>query len=343
MGHNLVMRLVPMTKSKPIAVVISDVHYSLSTYKIADIAFRAAIDKASELEVPLIDCGDLTNDKALLRAEVVNALLKTMEYSIEKGVEIYLLIGNHSLINEKAKEHALNFLAPYTFIIDAPKHLYGFNFIPYQNSSKDFYDSLNKFPKGSLVFAHQGTIGGQLGDYIKDSSAIDPVKVQDYKIFLGHYHKHYELINTVSIGNPYTLTFGEANDGDKGFLIVYEDSSYAREILDLRRHRILDLSVSGLNLIGDLSVSGNDLIWVKLRGTYSELKSFSKPQIGKILGLQAFKLDKIYEDLVELSAPIENRTAEQLLDALIDQTDDNNIAKQYLKDLWRDLLETKAM
>lgn len=338
------MRSKVTPKSKPLAVVISDIHYSLSTYKIADIAFRAAIDKAAELDVPLIDCGDLTNDKALLRAEVVNTLLATMKYAQSKEVDVYLIIGNHSLINEKSKEHALNFLIPYAIIIDETRYKSKrFAFIPYQHNPNDFYEAINTFPKGSIVYAHQGTIGGQLGDYIKDSSAIDPLKVKEYRLFLGHYHKHYELENTVSIGNPYTLTFGEAGDGDKGFLIVYEDGSYTREVLNIRRHRILDLNASGLKLVGTLPVLPNDLLWVKLRGTYSELKSFSKAQIGKILGVQSFKLDKIYEDLVELSAPAENRTAEELLDALIDQSNDTDASKTYLKELWRNLLETKAV
>src|SRR4051812_39679990 len=103
---------------KPIAVLVSDVHYSLKNLELSDKAFRAAIDTAHKLAVPLIDAGDLTDDKCIIRAEVANRLIKTMEYAKDKYVPVYCLVGNHSLINQKGKEHALEFLKPYCTVLD---------------------------------------------------------------------------------------------------------------------------------------------------------------------------------------------------------------------------------
>lgn len=332
------------TLRKPLAVVISDVHYSLNTYQLANQAFLAAIEKAAQLGVPLIDCGDLTNDKAILRAEVVNTLINTMEYARDRNVPLYLLVGNHSLINEKGKDHALHFLHPYATVVSHPTAVAGFNFIPYQTSSIQFIAAIQEFPKGSTVFGHQGTRGGQLGHYVKDPSAFDPEQVKDWRVFLGHYHSHYELGTTVSIGNPYTLTFGEASTAPKGFLIVYEDGSYTREILPLRKHVVVEVTVD--NIRHELQTEagsfepGNpdDLIWIKVRGTHSELSALKKSEVAKVLGRTNFKMDKIYIDAPVLQSKTETMSDTQILDAVIDAEQEGPEEKAALKALAREVL-----
>jgi len=323
---------------RPLAVLISDVHYSLSTYEIADKAFRSAIDKAAELEVPLIDCGDLTNDKAILRAEVVNTLLNTAAYAKNRGVGLFLLVGNHSLLNEKSKEHALNFLAPFCYVTDYPRTFAKFNFIPYQSESADFLHALKQFPKGSIVIGHQGTLGGSMGHYIQDSSAFDPDEAKDHTVFLGHYHQHYKLGTTVSVGNPYTLSFGEANDPPKGFLILYSDGSYERVLTNLRKHVKIERTVE--DLYGKLdNVRDGDLIWLTVTGNSTEIAALKKKEVGeRLFGHLNFKFDKICADgAVSLAAP-EKMTDSELLDAVIDAGDDSTFTKAELKALWREVL-----
>lgn len=319
-------------------VLISDVHYSLSTYKIADIAFRAAIDKAAELNVPLIDNGDITNDKAILRAEYINALILSLKYAKQKNVKVYLNVGNHSLINEKAKEHTLAFLSPYAIVVDTPATIDGFNFIPYQSNSVDFYKALSLFPKNSTVFGHQGTIGGQLGDYIKDSSAIDPQLILDWKVFLGHYHDHYKLFNTVSVGNPYTLTFGEAKDKQKGFLILNHDGSFIREVLNLRKHIIKECTLLTLNDPID-DYNQGDLVWIKVTGTRSELGNIDKKDLGqRLFGHSNFKLDLYPIEDNRQALEITHMSDAELLDQIIDNGSEPTDEKLVLKSLWRTVL-----
>lgn len=321
---------------KPIAVVISDIHYSLNTYQLADTALRLAINEASRLCVPLIDCGDITNDKAILRAECVNALLDTMDFAIRRGVSIFCLVGNHSLLNEKGKDHALNFLKNKARVIEESiTEDNKFNFIPYQSNPDDFYRAIQQFPKGSIVFGHQGTKQGFLGDYVKDSSAVDHVNLKDWKVFLGHYHRHYELGTTVSIGNPYTLTFGEASDGPKGYIVVFEDGSYERRILNLRKHIVIERTME--NVFDEIDHNDGDLIWIKVKGTISQLNKLTKKDIEDKLGIKNFKFDKIYEDRKELKIT-KSQTGEQILDSLIGNLDESDKDKKALKKLWRDLL-----
>ena len=283
------------------AVLVSDVHFSLSSLEIADRAFRLAIDKAQVLGVDLISCGDLLTDKAMLRAEVVNRLIQTMKYAATKKVEVFCLVGNHDLLNEKGTENALNFLHELenVYVISETQTIKGLGFIPYQSSTTRFLDAVQSFPDGAVIVAHQGTHGGQLGHYVSDQTSFDPQSVHRLRrVFLGHYHAGYELLNTVSIGTPYTTSFGEANDIPKGFIILNEDGSYERVPTNLRKHVILEGVVSGSSITYcNNQYSDIDLVWVKLQGSREDLARLTKKQVGEELSLKNFKLDKIATDL----------------------------------------------
>jgi hypothetical protein len=334
------------TKSKPLAVVISDIHYTLNTLDLADTTLRMAIDKAAELNVYVIDCGDITNDKAILRAEVVSKILNTYEYAKSKNVRIISLVGNHSLLNERSTSaDALDFMRAAGWdVIRCFTTLYfgqqPVGFIPYQPDPEVFYRDLRLIPPNAIVFAHQGNVGGDMGDYVQDPSAVDPSKLTDRRIFSGHYHKHYENKNWVSIGNPYSLTFGEANDPEKGFLIVYGDGSYRRQLTGLRRHVILDWHASD-NDWQKLphSLSADDLLWIKLRGTPSELAAFPKDRVAQLIGRPDFKLDKIPTETPGVtSAPEVTKTSAEIMDGLVDALHETPEQTEKLKALWREAM-----
>lgn len=344
---------------RPRAVLISDVHYSLSTYQIADKAYRMAIDKACELEVPLIDCGDLTNDKAILRGEVIKTIIDTLKYAEDRGVKVYLLVGNHSLITEKGEEHALHFLEPYATVISHATSVDGFNFIPYQNSCEKMLAALEKFPKGALVFAHQGVQGAWLGDYVQDRTSLPPEAFADYRIISGHYHRAASLktgrpkkgaVGLFSyVGNPYTLSWGEASDGPKGYQILFDNGLMEHIPTDLRKHVVLDWSTEQLSGVSstdrggstaEMVINPGDLVWLKLRGPASELAQVKKADLAKLLGVEHFKLDKIITETEHLDEEekAQAKTGAELLDALIDKSNEPAAEKAVQKSLWRELV-----
>jgi DNA repair exonuclease SbcCD nuclease subunit len=330
---------------KPLAVVISDVHFKLDTLEVATAAFTRAIDTAAELGVSLIDAGDITNDKAILRAEVVNRLLELRRYAEDRRVYIVSIVGNHSLLNEKSTDaNALEFIggdwwAPVNVPIvgaelaDCPVAYAELAFIPYQPNPEDFYDFIETLPKGSIVIGHQGTKGGVMGDYIQDHSAIDPKRIRDWRVFLGHYHQHYELENTVSIGNPYTLTFGEANDLPKGFLIVYDDGSYDRVLTHLRKHVIIDATMGDTIAAPDKT----DIVWFKLRGTRGEIAHLGKEAFAKAMNRSDFKFEKIYTDSATTNIKTDKKTDVEIFDAIVDRLEESAQQKATLKALAREL------
>jgi DNA repair exonuclease SbcCD nuclease subunit len=354
--------------NNPIAVVISDIHFNINTLALASAALKAALSRAELLNIPLIIAGDLNDTKAIIRGEVANALIKILSTA---RVPVYILVGNHDLLNERGTEHGLNFLAPYAKIIDkitqpginrGGKHTY---LIPYQSDSQKIIDFIDSgIPKDSILIMHQGFLGAAMGDYIQDRSSLSPMLFKDLTVISGHYHRHQTITSTnevklsldhqnkmrpcgtgtiTYIGSPYTITFGEANDGPKGFLILNADGSFQREILNLRKHQIIEFHIDNLEDVDLLDqVNPHDLVWLKIRGSLSQLSKINKKDLGaKLLGHSNFKLDLIATESNKTEVKrTDSLTDSQLLDNIVDNIKDTQEQKSYLKELWRELVKS---
>lgn len=344
---------------KPLAVCTSDIHFNLANLELATASLQAAINKANELKVPLIIAGDLHDTKAIIRAEVANRLIGVFQANnIHYGR--YLLIGNHDLINEKSVGHSLNFLHPYIDIIDESTHLDHLDLwlLPYFSDKEDLIKFLGTVPLGSKLIMHQGFMGAAMGDYVLDKSSISPDLVKDFTVISGHYHRHQQLttkhesaimhpygIGTITyIGSPYTMSFGEANDGPKGFLILNEDGSFTREILNLRKHVVLNITTNELyDYTSPDSISAQDLVWLKLSGPRSELDKIDKNTLGnRLFGRVNFKLDLVPTESEILSKKVNSiqLVDHDLLDHIIDLESDSEEYKIYLKRLSREITQS---
>lgn len=324
--------------SKPTAVLISDVHYSLPTLKLADAAMRMAIAKANELDVPLIVAGDLHDTKANLRGECVNAMIETFELC-ETGCIV--LRGNHDALNEKSKEHSLNFLIRVgtATVLDAPTKYRGLYLIPYHYDPDELRVYLKTLPTGSTLIMHQGLKSSNSGDYTQDKSAISKDDVSGFRVISGHYHNRQtiSLPNGGSwdyIGNPYTLTYGEANDPPKGFQILMEDGALEFIPCNLRSHRVWNMDTT---LGGNFESHDGDLLQIKITGTHEELSNITRARVQKAIGIEHFRLDLIPLDTTTkiIEKP---RGNSELLDGLIDSLSNTSESKKArLKELWRAL------
>ncbi len=333
--------------SKPIAVCISDIHFNLNTLPLASSALRSALKKAEDLRVPLIIAGDLNDTKAIIRAEAANEIISIL---CEAQIPVYILVGNHDLINEKGLHNGLNYLKPYARIVNIPTYTSptkNLLLIPYYSDSTQLVSFLKYAEPNAILIMHQGFLGAAMGDYIQDKSSIDPVIVKDFKVISGHYHRHQTIGTVTYIGSPYTITFGEANDGPKGFLVLNEDGSFTREILHLRRHIIkefnsIDELASHICPFGELFCNKDDLLILKIKGPYSELHKLNKNDLISFLpeGVN-FKLDLIPTDSTPINMPSkENMTNEEIFDTIIDATGETEDQKKYLKGLYREVIKS---
>lgn len=343
------------TNRKPIAVLTADVHYNQNTLSVADAAMNQAIDKANELGVPFIVAGDLHDTKAILRGECIKTMIATFERA---QVPVYVIVGNHCKINEKGNDHSLEFLRPFvTQIVDSPVYLTRVSahednldswLIPYYSDAAELQALLDTLPKGSRLIMHQGLMGAQMGHYVVDKTSLPPEAFADFRVISGHYHKAQDIktgrprkgaVGLFSyIGNPYSLSFGEAHDGPKGFQILFSDGLMEQVPTNLRRHIIRECSVETL-AVETLDCQPDDLLWLKIKGPASELAKIKKKEIGQtLLGHSNFKLDLIPTDSNKIDDKADGLQDTEILDMLIGAMPDSEDHRAYLKKLWREIL-----
>lgn len=344
--------------AKPAAVLISDIHFSVPTLELASLALVKAQLKAVTLEVPLIICGDTMDGKAILRAECVNNLMRML--SVSDAPKTYLLVGNHDLCNEKGDDHALNFAFGLCEIVDKPKYVHlgdmGVLLIPYQSNPETIKTILKQNLEDAeytrTVIMHQGLQTAQMGHYIQDKTSLSPAVFSDHRIISGHYHRRQDIkcgrpkkggIGLFSyIGNPYTLNFGEANDPEKGFQILMDNGLLEFVPTNLRKHVVWELGYKDRSKIKFTAVNSEDLVWMKLYGTKSELMTVDKNELGKLLlGHSNFKLELIPvpEKQLKVVNQDSKQTPIQLFDTLIDSLQDTTEQKAYMKDLYKEILQ----
>lgn len=330
--------------AKPVAVVISDIHFNINTLPVARAALQSAITTANTENLPLVIAGDLNDTKAIIRAEVANTLLKLFK---QVQTHAYILVGNHDLVNEKGTEHGLQYLASNNVtIVDTVTAFNDFTLIPYQSTNESFISALERIPAGALLIVHQGFQGAFMGEYIQDKSSVPLEAVKKYKVVSGHYHRHQVVGSVTYIGNPYTLSYAEANDGPKGFLVLNSDGTFTRhDLMTLRKHVVLNFDYNDTHTaaqsVARAQIKPEDIVWVKVAGLESDLKKLDKAKLGHTLfGHNNYKLDLI--PTANDNQPIQNiekLTDFEIFDSLINKTAETQLQKQYLKELLREIIE----
>lgn len=350
----------------PVAVLISDIHYSLSNLLLADAALRKAIEKAAELRVSLTIAGDLHDTKANLRGECVRAMIDTFSYAGSAGVRSDIIVGNHDLINERGKDNSLEFLKPYSNVVHTESDGFyptpGVDFmdvslIPYQHDPAEFQRILSEIPKNSTIICHQGVTGAESGEYIYDKSAVNKELLADYRVISGHYHRAQHIkcgrprkgsVGLMSyIGSPYTITYAEAFDGPKGFQILYSDGTLEQVPTNIRKHVIWEATVSGGRVFGKKGFESpdyneGDLLWVKLTGSKLELQNITKQQVAIQLKMEHrnFRFDPIATDCTKRKSEKMQKAKynSEIMDLLIDESEESASDKTALKDLYRKVM-----
>jgi DNA repair exonuclease SbcCD nuclease subunit len=330
--------------SEPLAVLISDIHFDLNTLEKASAALLQAQFKAAYLKVPLIIAGDLHNTKAQMRAEVVNKMLEL--FSVKDAPSTLILVGNHDLCNERGTPHALNFLKPYATIVEKisggyldQDRQFPVVLIPYQSDTTAMIEELKLPPR--LIIMHQGVTGSEAGEYFHDATAIPASALANHRVISGHYHARQtiQLENGVLdyLGSPFSHTFGEAKDPEKGFQILNEDLSLTFVPINLPTHRVMTLNyISELrDFYGERpNLKSGDILKVTVNGPSDELAKLTKDRVQELVNFSNIVLD-IEPYTVETNIQTEVTAPEAVFDTIIDSTEIDANRKDRLKNLWR--------
>ncbi len=331
---------------KPIAVLISDVHYSLPTLELADTVMQMAINKANELDIDLIVAGDLHDTKANLRAECINRMMNTFRQVERMAI---ILRGNHCALNEKSKESSVQFLHELKGIscVNDNTEALGMYFVPYNHDTETLKVHLKTIPKGSTVIMHQGiksANSGEYGDF--DKTALVPIDLAGLRVISGHYHTRQTIVLPDGgqfdyIGNPYTLNYGEAGDPPKGFQILYADGSLEFIPTNLRKHIVFNMVWNEIGPQTILVYNPEDLLWLKISGPKEKLAIFSRDRILNALQINAtqVRIDLTATDSMGEQAPDKKPQSDvERLDDIIDSATYSAEQKERLKSLWRTIL-----
>lgn len=326
---------------KPKAVLISDIHFSIPTLEVATKVLTEALFQAQRIMVPLIIAGDLLDGKSIIQGKVANRLIEI--FSSNNMVKVYILVGNHDLLNEKGTEHALNFLDPYALIIDEFMDNYsGIYYLPYYSDQEKLKATLKRIPDNSTIICHQGVQGANMGHYIQDTSSISLEYFKNFRTISGHYHKKQDLENFSYLGSPYTTSFSEAGDGPKGFSVLYDDGSLELWPVTTRKHIIVEESITRFsnNQPPIPGISQGDLIWLKLSGPSSLLKMVNKKVLGEqFLGTSNYKLELKYNGVMDRPLTTPQTEPTKILDTLIMELKETDEQKKTLTSLYKELLK----
>lgn len=332
--------------SRPLCVVIGDIHFTIPTLELATASLMQAIAKAKQLRVPLVINGDTLDTKSVIQARVANRLIEILNTGVDSPT-VYINRGNHCQFSEKSYESALRFLAPYSVLIETPTYVEEIKsyIVPYEHDKDKLQKFLNEAVKGRTMIVHQGVQTAHLGHYMTDNSSLPKYEFADFRVIGSHYHRYQDIKcgevenNLVGmftyISNPYSLTFGEAEDGPKGFVVLNDDGTVTRQYTNLRRHIIIDRTLD--NLYKHIDCTPADIIKYRLTGVESEIRKIKKADIGnKLLGHCNFVFEKIpIKEEKVLEELRRARTEPELLDALIDSMGEAADYKDYIKKVWR--------
>lgn len=328
----------------PVAILLTDIHFTVPTLEKASAALLQAQYQACIKNLPLIICGDTLDSKSIMRAECVNQLLKLL--CVIDAPETYMLVGNHDLCNERGVEHSLNFLRGAVTLVDTAREVYlggkPVLLISYQSDQEKFKSLIQDEDRTNTIICHQGIQGANMGHYVSDKSALDPKIFGNRRVISGHYHRRQDLegTNISYLGNPYSMNFGEANDGLKGYNILYSDGSLELVPLALPKHVIVERTPATVNDAIE-GLKSCDSLMLKVTGTEEELRLLNKQEIGqRHLGHANFRLDLIPVEIEPLITEMTGvqLTESEILDSLIEILDGTEQYKTDLKDTWRGLI-----
>lgn len=215
--------------------------------------------------------------------------------NIPKGVEVYLISGNHELNRDSTKR-----IYYWNFMKEFYKEKYGINVLDYDEIGKDLYcshkhisklETLTK--KYRYIFSHIRSSDGS-NKYITDEINLASLKVNIKKVFLGDIHQNLEYDNIVYAGQSTWSSFLNIKyeeDFDKyvpSVIILEEDSGKYERIALFERNspyqkrykEIIFEEFDSLSEIADM-----------IEKDYNENKNFYKVRIMA----KKFMIEKVRE------------------------------------------------
>lgn len=272
------------------------------------------VEQISEHRPKIVVCaGDLYHTPESLSATVLTAshefLMKVSEVCEEVGAKLYILLGNHDLLNENMNIHHLHTLGGYGVVVDKVYELdCGLTFVPFMSDKEKFESEMKKAEKTSkLIITHHDFSGLQYETGIKSKSTVK----SKYKcqVIAGDIHVAQVVGSIVVPGSLVQNRFNRCDLDKVGGVVVYEyDDGDCREITFIKNtHSKHYIKVEDLDVLDGLSPEQCVLQVKTPKLTEDELK--------KLEGYEYFLTpvpEHVHSPLVKRKS-LEQETPEQIL------------------------------
>ena len=288
--------------------------------------------------------GDTLHTHESIHTAPLKLATKFLE-DISKIVELYLLIGNHDLINNSqflSDQHAFNALKQWknTTVVDKTIVRNGFMFVPYVPPGK-FKAALGNFDLKEVkcIFAHQEFKGAKMGAI--QSTVGDEWDLKLPHIVSGHIHEYDQLQSNITyVGTPIQHTFGDGPKKTISLFTIGGDAGVSPSVnvsVSLREERIslgiprmikVDLTLSEIE---KFQVDKEDETKIVITGTETEVKLAMKHQKVKMWTSIGVKI--VYKQLSSTPNVSVNYTKEGFRSALIKRCQGNVVLYNLLMEI----------
>lgn len=175
--------------------------------------------------------GDLLEKSNRIRYETFVPLFKKLQELKDEGFIMYFVVGNHDIYTLDG-DTVVEIFSPFGEVIKTSKefdfdgvkiNMCAYTTDPCEVPTVDADYLFTHLPIDEFLFDN--------GMEIKEKHSFPIDFFSNYKkVFTGHYHKRQNKYNIEYIGSPYQLSFGEAGDTNKGF-VVFEPSTGEEEFV----------------------------------------------------------------------------------------------------------------
>lgn len=171
----------------------------------------------------LVILGDLTDSKDHHSAILVNKIIWSLQELVEKGMEIFILKGNHDYIDPDLpffqfleEFRYINYIKnPHLWLIQGERCL----FLPHTRNPIDEWATdkvvAEHKKQCELVFIHQSVIGSVTSNGYTMEKGLRPKYFDQFRgaVFAGDIHVPQEVGPVTYVGSPYSIRFNDSFEG----------------------------------------------------------------------------------------------------------------------------------
>ena len=264
-------------------LVVGDPHSKVSNTHEIDMLGDAIVAEAKRLRADAIFLlGDLSDSFEKVHILAMYAICCFFRKLQALDIPIYVLVGNHDMLNNRVFLEEFHALAPFKqwkgiTIVD--KVIVGRNFtlVPYVAPGR-FLEALNTagdgWKKSKAIFCHQEFRDAPLGAVLSKVGDVWPA--ENPLVISGHIHDECWLAPNIRyVGEPADSSYGGKGNRTISLFEFLDNGTFVETLIDLKLPRKITLTL-GVEDAKVLTMPENTSVRLNLVGTSEELTAFKK-------------------------------------------------------------------